>query len=90
MQSPVVIDTRDSGNEHVVVLSGHQVAAHNVFAVPHGDLERAEHGSGLLFEGDADIHRHSFAEPSVIDHRPVPANRAARLQRLYPARCGGC
>ncbi len=90
MQAAIVVDSRNARHQHVVVLAGHQMATHNIVAVPHGRLKGAQHRGRLPLQRNADVHRHLLAEHPVVDQRAIAADRPRLLERQDAPRSRRC
>jgi len=86
VQTAVVVDAGNARDEHVVILSGHEMATDDVVAVMDGCLECGEDGGGLTFERDADVDGHSLAQEGVVYDGAVAANGSRRLKGLDASR----
>ena len=89
VQTSIVFNAGDAGDEHVVVLAGHEMAADNAFRFTDGSLEGGQHRRRLALQSNTDEDSHALAEERVVDQRAVAANGSRGLKSLDAARGSG-
>ena len=88
VNASVVLNAGNADDDHVVELSGHQVATDDTAGAAHGGLECAKDRGGLALKGDANVDSDAASEEAIVDNSLVAANGSGSLQCEDAARGG--